>query len=325
MYLGSDRTDASRTLFVSWMSYHGRSDGLCRALPARCAFVGVGRVTDRRTAVLRHLVQLVRTVWLLLRERPRVLWVMAPPSDLVALALLWRGLTGCRVVVDAHSKAVLDPATGTPRNPRLLRRADLTVVTTGRLAGVLAERGVRALPLHDAPLDRRAATAPARRRVVLPASWYADEPWPDVLAAAELLPDVDFVLTGRAPDAVRSGPLPPNVTLTGFLAQAHYDELLASAAVVLALTTREDTMQRAAYEAVAAGRPVVASGTEALRSYLTAGAVFTSGGGPDLARAVVVALDNADRLAVEARALAEQHAATFRRDLAAVTSLVAAA
>ena len=325
MYLGSDRTDASRTLFVSWIGFHGRSDGLCRALPARCAFVGVGRVADRRTVVLRHAVQLVRTAWLLLRERPRVLWVMAPPSDLVALALLWRGLTGCRVVVDAHSKAVLDPATGTPRNPRLLRRADLTVVTTGRLAGVLAERGVRALPLHDAPLDRPVAAAPAKRRVVLPASWYADEPWPDVLAAAELLPDVEFVLTGRAPAAVRSRSLPANVTLTGFLPQRDYDELLASAAVVLALTTREDTMQRAAYEAVAAGRPVVASGTDALRSYLTAGAVFTSGGGPDLAHAVSTALAASDRLSAEARAVREQQADAFRRDLAAVTSLVAAA
>jgi glycosyltransferase involved in cell wall biosynthesis len=312
-----DRVDC--TLFVSWIDHHGRSADLCRVLPARCAFVGAGRVANPRTAPLRHLVQAVRTVRWLLRVRPRVLWVMAPPGDLVLLALLWRRLSGGRLVVDAHTGAVLDPGSGAPRSTRLLRRADLVVVTTPRLAAVLERRGVRALPLHDPPLQAVDADV-EHGRVVLPASWYADEPWADVLDAARLLPDVRFVLTGRAPAGIV---VPPNVRLSGYLPTEAYERLVAGAAVVLALTTREDTMQRAAYEAVAAGRPVVASGTRALREHLSRGAVFTIGGGEDLARAVREALDRSAALARDVVALREEHERAFEQDLTAVRSAIA--
>jgi glycosyltransferase involved in cell wall biosynthesis len=242
---------------------------------------------------------------------------MAPPSDLVVIGLVWRALTRVTLVVDAHSNAVIDASSGRRRTTRWLRRADLVVVTTARLAQLLAEDGVRALPLHDPPLEVR--ERPASGQVVMPASWYADEPWQDVLAAAAQLPDVRFAVTGRPPADVEA---PSNVRLTGYLPAEEYDELITSASAVLALTTRDDTMQRAAYEAVAAGRPVVASGTRALREYLTRGAVFADGGADRLAEAVRVALRDEQRLAAEMVVLRQEHQAAFEADLAVVQSAV---
>lgn len=262
-----------RALFVSWISHHGRSEDLAARLGAECAFVAVGRLTDRRTAPLRHAWQSVLTVCLLVRRRPRVLVVMAPPAALVLLALLWRRLTRCRLVVDCHSKAVL----GRPLSARLADRADLVLVTLPSLTAGFR----RAVAVHDPPAT--AVEAPRHDEVVFPASWYDDEPLEDLLATARALPAVRFAITGRPPAGLA---VPPNVRLTGFLDRADYLRLVAGAPVVLALTTREDTMQRAAYEAVAAGRPVVASDTRALRSYLDDGAVYAG----DLAAAVELAL-----------------------------------
>lgn len=302
------------TLFVSWIRHHGRSADLCRVLPAECAFVGVGRVANPRTAPFRHLVQAVRTLWLLITRRPRTLWVMAPPSDLVLIGVVWRRLTGGTLVVDAHSSAVINAATGTTRSARWLATADLVVVTTARLATMLTDRGVRSLPLHDPPLPTREGTVVAQR-VLMPASWFSDEPWQDVLGAAHLLPDVQFVLTGRAPEGLNP---PPNVQLTGYVSDAGYAELVATSSLVLALTTREDTMQRAAYEAVAAGRPIVASGSQALREHLTGGTVFTDGGAANLAHAVRSALNAQDRLVQEMVQLRREHQERFEADLRAI-------
>lgn len=312
----------NRTIFVSWIRYHGRSDGLCRALPADCAFVAVGRLTDRRTAPLRHAVQALITLVVLIRRRPRTLWIMAPPTPLVVLALFWRAMTRCQLVVDAHTGAVMDSA-GRLRSTAWLRRADLVVVTTPKVASSLLSRGVTALALHDPPLaisPRAVDVQP--NRVIFPASWYADEPWEDVVAAARHLPHLEVVVTGKIPASVRSGAVPNNLRLTGYLPRAAFEDLLASSAVVLALTTREDTMQRAAYEALAIGRPVVASGTAALRRYLTAGAVFASAGGPSLAQAVQAALDAHGRLTTEIQELRRHHEARFTEQLAAVQERV---
>jgi glycosyltransferase involved in cell wall biosynthesis len=317
--LARDATQHTRgVLFISWIRHHGRSAGLCARLPADCAFVGVGDVGDRRTAPLRYAVQTVRTVLLLITRRPKVLWVMAPPTPLVVLALAYRRIRTCVVVVDAHSNAVINAMTGERRSVRWLRRADLVVVTTKRLAALLERSGVQALPLHDPPLAAATTDNGDSGDVVMPASWFSDEPWQDVLDAARLLPDVTFRLTGRAPAHVTASGVPSNVVLTGYLSAAEFDRLIATAGVVLALTTREDTMQRAAYEAIAAGRPVVASGTTALREHLTRGAVFTTGGGADLADAVRRALDNRDRLAAESASLRAEHAQQFEADLDAV-------
>ena len=297
-----------RALFVSWMHHHGRSADLAAALGAEAAFVAVGRLTDRRTAPFRHLVQAVRTVRLLAVRRPDVLLVMAPPALLVLIGLLWRRTTGGRLVVDAHSKAVL----GRPASWRLGRRADLVVVTLDALTTDLP----RALAVHDPPA--RIAPAPAHGAVVFPASWYGDEPHDDVVAAARALPDVSFAVTGRAPAGLD---VPPNVRLTGFLPREEYERLVGGAAVVLALTTRESTMQRAAYEAVSAQRPVVASDTAALRSYLGDAAVYAARGGAALAGAVREALDRAADLERAAAVVRERHARDFA---AGLTSLAAA-
>lgn len=298
---GAQGTAGPRPLFVSWIRHHGRSEDLAAALGAECAFVAVGRLTDRRTAPFRHAWQACRTLLLLGSRRPRALVVMAPPALLVLIGLAWCRVTGARLVVDAHSKAT-EPGSW---SARLARRADLVVVTLPELAA----RFPRSVALHDPP----AAVPPADRHdeVVFPASWYADEPVDELLAAARALPDVRFAVTGTAPEGLR---VPPNVRLTGFLPRREFLDLLAGAPVVLALTTRESTMQRAAYEALAAGRPVVASDTAALRSYLGEAAVYAG----DLASAVRVALDDLPRLERAAQRVREQQREAFAAALASV-------
>jgi hypothetical protein len=250
-----------RALFVSWVSHHGRSEDLAKALGAECAFVAVGTLRNRRTAPARHLWQSVVTLALPVRRRPRVLIVMAPPAALVLLALVWGRLTRCRVVVDCHSGAVL----GRPLSARLAAHADLVLVTLPQLAGEFP----KAVPVHDPPVT--VPSAPRHDEVVFPASWFPDEPIEELLAAARALPAQRFAITGKPPAGLDA---PANVRLTGFLSRADYLALLAGAPVVLALTTRVDSMQRAAYEAVGAGRPVVASDTKALRGYLGDAATY---------------------------------------------------
>lgn len=284
---------ARRALFVSWVGHHGRSEELARALGAQCAFVAVGTLRNRRTAPLRHAWQALRTALLLVRTRPRVLLVMAPPPALVAIGLIWRRLTGGRLVVDCHSGAVL----GRPLSARLADRADLVVVTLPQLTSGFS----RAVAMHNPPAVIPAA--PRHGEVVFPASWLPDEPVEQFLVAARALPDQRFAVTGRPPRGVD---VPPNVRLTGFLPRADYLRLVAGAPVVLALTTRPDTMQQAAYEAVGAGRPVVASDTAALRSYLGDAATYAG----DLAAALTDALERlpALELAVARVRVEQEHA-----------------
>jgi len=305
-----------KPLFVSWIRHHGRSAALADALGAEAAFVAVGRLGDRRTAPLRYALQSLRTVALLLRTRPKVLYVMAPPTLLVAIAVVYARLFRARLVVDAHTGAVLSGEGASRRTfATWAARASLTLVTNEPLAVRLRALGVRDVrTLDDPPAPWPVTGAAQTEDVVFPASWWSDEPWEDVVDAARLLPDVRFVVTGRAPAGV-AGTTPPNVHLTGWLTDDEYASLVAGARVVLALTTREFTMQRAGYEALAAHRALVASGTETLRAYFTSGAVFAGRGGEALAEAVRTARAGAERLAGEMAALHPLKVAEFEAAL----------
>jgi hypothetical protein len=87
------------------------------------------------------------------------------------------------------------------------------------------------------------------------------------------------------------------VRFTGYLDLCDYNALLGSSDVVLALTTRDLTMQRAGYEGLQAGVPVVTSAFDTLREYFGPAAVFTEPHGGAIAEATRTALrDNGGRL-----------------------------
>ena len=309
-------------LFVSWVRHHGRSAGLADRLGADAAFVAVGRSGVRWTVPVRYLLQAIETVRLLRARRPETVLVMGPPLALLVLCrLLHRG----PLVLDAHTGAVL-------RNDRirlafrvLARWADVVVVASAALADrVERETGIRCAPVHDPVLVEETSGRPdvsSTRTVVFPAGWRSDEPIEAVLGAARLLPDVDIAITGRAPEGLV---VPANVRLTGHLDDRAYDALLRDAAVVLALTTRSLTMQRAGYEALERGVPLVASDTDVLRELFTGGTVFAPPTATALAGAIREALERGEVLAKEMAALRDERAVEDGRAVAALQEAIAA-
>jgi len=317
-------------LFICWVRFHGRSNDLARAVGAEIAFVSVGQARNPRTAPFRWAVQTVQTILLLVRRRPRVLYVMAPPLPLVFLGLVYSRVAHARFVIDAHSAAVVERRTGQRSRrlfPLLARCATATIVTTDALATRLAERKVNVIAIHDPPMRASPQVCAHDRRhprVMMPSSWHEDEPMDAVFGMARLIPEIEVMVTGLPRGTLDRAALPPNVALTGYLDEKGYDALLGGSDVVLALTTAENTMQRAGYEAMAYDRALVTSDTQALRSYFTMGTVFvdpTDAG--SLAGAVHDALADKDELEIEMRTLSGVQREAFRCCLDRLAGLTA--
>ena len=310
-------------LFVSWVRFHGRSQGIAELLGCEPVFVAVGRSGNRWTVPLRYARQAVQTVALLRRRRPGVVVVMGPPLALAALCVVFhRGV----LVLDAHTGAVLRSGKVRPLFLRLARRADVVVVASETLAAHVATRGIPALAIHDpisgfGDASGSETTRSRHQNVVFPAGWRSDEPMDALLGAATLVPDVEIAITGRPPTGLN---VPANVRLTGFVSDDEYETLVAGAGAVLALTTRSLTMQRAGYEAMAHGRPLVASDTDVLREFFTGGTVFAQPTAESLAAAITDVLARGDVLAEEMAALREHRVVADGRAIAALKAAIAA-
>jgi glycosyltransferase involved in cell wall biosynthesis len=274
-------------LFLVWgMPSQGpRSRVFAKELGIEAAFVHSTKWRGPVTAPFRYASQAVKTLLLLSRRRPRVVFVQSPPSFAVMFVALYCGLTGASFLVDAHSAAMQSPYWTRPRwlHALLARRAVATIVTNERFADIIHGSGGRALVIRDIPTSfpggRRRPTG-ADFNLLVVNTFSADEPLREVVAAAREVPEATFHVTG---DLKRGrGRIPPdrpgNVRFTGFLPTEAYYELMASSDAVMCLTTRDDTMQRGACEALSMGRPIITSDWLLLRDYFRKGTVHVDNG-----------------------------------------------
>jgi glycosyltransferase involved in cell wall biosynthesis len=247
-------------------------------------------------APVRHIRSALSTLALLLRERPRVVFAQNPSLVLAMLVTRYGKLTGTPVIIDAHN-AGIRPFDGRSRwasalNRRVIRDASLTIVSNAALAQEVRRQGGRPAvlpdPLPHLPPPVQAAPMTGAFNVLFVCTWAPDEPYLEVLAAAARLdPSVRIYVTGNSKGRERAfGALPPNVELTGFVSEEQFVALLHAADLVMDLTTREDCLVCGAYEAVAVGKPLLLSGTEALRGYFHRGAVYTDNTAEDIARRI---------------------------------------
>ena len=255
-----------------------RSRAFGQALGIDVVYISASAKRGRLAALYKYPVQMVQTVRVLRRRRPRVVFVQSPPSLAVMAAWLYAKTSGARYVVDAHSCAMRSFWWTRPRwiHRGLTRDAAATLVTNGTYAASLEADGGRTLVIRDVPLDGAGAERePGTGEgfdVMVVNTFAPDEPLEEIVRAAEGLPEVTFHVTG---DLRRIGgtppPAPANVRFTGFLPDEDYRALMASAGAVMCLTTHDDTMQRGACEALWAGRPIVTSDWGLLRDYFDAG------------------------------------------------------
>ena len=303
------------SLWVSW-SPHRRTSGLCAAWNIPLHVLHPALPGPARWAALP-----LQTLRLLQRCRPDLLFVQNPSLALTTLAALCRPLFGYRLVVDAHNEGVRPYdrpyAFVEWLSRRLLKSADITIVTNDALAEDVRAAGGRPVTLPDSlpVVPASALTQPrtaAAADVAVVATFRRDEPIDAIIAAAAMLPDVRFALSGPA-ERYRGTPdtTPPNVRLTGFLDDPDYWELLAQAKVVCDLTLKPDCLVCGAYEALALGKPMVLSDDHATRQLFGPAAVLTQNSPEAIAAAVNRAIAERERLEAGAQELRESFGAEW--------------
>lgn len=301
-------------LFMVWgpPSHGPRSKVFARELGIDLEFVEVTRRRGLLVAPYKYVAQAIRTVALLRRRRPRLLFVQSPPNLAVLAAAFYGRWSRAPYVVDAHSAAMLSPVWTRPRwlNRILFRRAAVTIVTDEHWAVWLESIGARSLVVRDIPTVFPRAEAPELGpgfHVLVVNTFDDDEPLDQVVEAARQTPDATFHVTGRIernPDKVPAS-VPPNLRFTGYLADADYYALMAAAGAVACFTTRDHTMQRGACEALSMGRPIITSDWDLLRTYFDRGTVHVPNTAEAIAAAVRKVRDDHPRYLAEVGELAE--------------------
>lgn len=285
---------SQKILFISWAENCSRSDTIARLLGGSSKMVYAVKFGSRPTTVwLKYLVQMYMTWKLLRRERPSVVLVMVPPVFICIPVYLYCKIFRAGYITDTHT-AAFTMSRWKPLlflNAWFYRRALTNIVTNAYLAEQVAAWKAPHLVIGDLPVrfDKiKAFPVNGRFTVAVICSYNPDEPLDEIWQAARELQDVDFYVTGKVKDAPRRllDHKPENVRLTDFLALDLYAGLVRDSNAVMVLTTRDHTMQRGAYEAMALGTPIITSSWPLLRETFSKGALFVDNSPRSIASAV---------------------------------------
>jgi len=137
---------------------------------------------------LNYPAQLIRTVAVLLRCKPRIVFVQSPPTFAAWTVALYCAATGATFVIDAHSDAFGRARWTRPArlNRFVARQALVTIVTNSHWAARVRSWGAEAMTIPTIPTDLVVGKPPARKpgiNVAVVNTWAADEPLDAFLAA----------------------------------------------------------------------------------------------------------------------------------------------
>lgn len=317
-----------RWIAIAWAPYSRRSEMFARLLGGPLHRVHYLRFQSPLHAPFKYVLQAIRTLQILFAERPQAVHVQNPPFVCGLVISLYCRLRHARFVFDHHSAAFGRTwRWALPVQKFLARRAVTNIVTNQYWADIVRSWGAHAVILGDPFLP----LPPARPfevkdgfNLVFISTFAADEPLDAVLAAVRDLPRVHVYITGNAsrqpPEFFRS--LPPNVTCTGFLPDAQYVGLLHAADAVMALTTRDHTLQLGGCEAVSAGKPLITSDWPFLQEFFSRGAIHVDNS-PEGIRAGILAMQqNHTQLQADVRAFKEAAQNRWHDEFARLNRLV---
>jgi glycosyltransferase involved in cell wall biosynthesis len=298
-------TDETVLDAIAWTRFQPRTSALASALGGQARYLNDG-LGGAHFAVrpLAYAVKAFRTWKLLSSDKPKTVLVITPPVFAPFVAWLWCFFHKTPLVVDCHTGAFHSRkwAWARPLHRWLLRRVRVALLHTEELEVLVSMWGARALLVpDDLPTVAEASheVRGANTRVVIAGSLDSNEPVETVVNAARLLPDVEFRFTGDPsvlPVGLRAG-APANVVFTGYLAYPVFLGELRNADVVGVFSSDPRIMNRAAFEAVGLGRPLVLSDLPALKGRFASAALFSANEPAAIADAISRALETRDELA----------------------------
>jgi hypothetical protein len=323
-----------RQIFIAWFPYQRRQVSMSHFFNFALCFMP-HRSANRFFRPFHYAGHALKTLHLLRRGRPHIVWVQLPPSPLLTVAILYRYLFDrtVRIIGDCHNSMFVPPWCKWPGVVSQLNSIDAVLVHNDAIVRRAIGLGIhkdRVHVLEDPPalfqtIDAGAVSYP-RPWVLFLTAFASDEPIAELYSAAALAPDLRFVVAGdqrRARGRHRLRPHPPNVVLAGYLHGALLDAAIGGADAVLGLTKHADEQLSAAAEAVGAGKAMILADTPVLRDMYPSGATYVKVNEPaSIAQGCRYAVAHRIRLEKESVELRRERWIRWRRGASALASVL---
>jgi glycosyltransferase involved in cell wall biosynthesis len=292
-----------KKFFLAWKPFCARSHNLAQHFNAQIVYIHPFSSDGKPLlAVLRYFISFFITLNTLFRKKPKVVFTLNQPIILLFAVYIYSRATGACYILDSHSAPFNNPILTflRPLYKFFAIHAAININTNQAHQKLVESWGGKSFVIGDVPIDF-IGPYPAKKlnsdSIAVVVSYMFDEPIEEIFDAARLLPDVTFYMTGNYKKAKREllQKAPDNIQFQGYMEREDYLGLLISARGVMALTTRDYTMQMGAYEALSLERPIITSDWQILRNSFGPAALYTNNRPESIKRCVNELIKNTEK------------------------------
>ncbi len=269
-----------KIIYIAWAPYNRRAETFADQIGAEVELIHFFKYQRPFWALFKYPLMAIKTFVKLFSKKPTVVFAMSPPLFCAFFVYLYCLFFQARFVIDAHTGSLITPPWTWFRflHKFLSRRATVTIVTNNYLASLVESWGAKAMIINPPIFFPDVKTFPLEGKInfLVVNTFSGDEPLDEVLKAANNFPEVHFYITGDLSKARHDQieMCPPNAHFTDFLPYKKYLELLKSVDGVIALTTRDHTLQSGGMEALFMGKPLITSHFPFLMNFFSKGTVY---------------------------------------------------
>lgn len=315
-----------KKFFLAWKPFCARSHNLAQHFNAQIVYIHPFSSDGKPVlAVIRYFLSFFITVLTLFRSKPAVVFTLNQPIFLLSAVYIYAKMTGACYILDSHSAPFNNPILAwlRPLYKFFARHAAININTNMAHQSLIRTWGGKSFVIGDVPIDF-IGPYPVKKlepkSIAVVVSYMFDEPIEEIFDAARMLPDVTFYMTGNHKKAKKEllKKAPNNIQFQGFMDRDDYLGLLLSAKGVMALTTRDFTMQMGAYEALSLERPIITSDWPILRNSFGPAALYTDNSPDSIRNCINELLENTDKYLTAAhlqRKLRREYFAQVKADI----------
>ncbi|MBX3065803.1 MAG: hypothetical protein U0528_09795 [Anaerolineae bacterium] len=295
----SSQSSSRRDLVaIVWAPEEVRTELFARRLNATLHHIHFLEYKRPLYAPFKYPMQWLKTWQILFKERPNYIYITNPPVFAALCVYLFCAMTGAKFVMDTHPPSLYSKKWGwsLPLQRWIAKRALMNITDQERFQRMFEEWGAKCMvlekPPKDAPFSQLTGVVDAGKFEVAVVNTFAeDEPFQPILDAANLLPDVEFHITGNlakanAEQKAAMATAPANCHFTGYLLGDQYWSLLHRSRAVMVLTTFPYSLLGGGQDAMVLNKPAILSDQPALTDYFNKGAVFVENTAEGIAKGV---------------------------------------
>lgn len=296
-----------KLVFITWAEYGSRMDSISAVLNAECIFIAKPRKEKKLLiSSLLYFSYAYMNIKILRKLKPDIIFITNTVWPIALINFVYAKLANVKLVLDSHSCAFDYVFYKYPLFLSLIfaKYSTLSFVTNESHLKLVKDKGGKAMILSDIPFEDKFQDVKKKYlsdkfNICYICSFSYDEPYEELIKAAEEVNDVQIYITGNYPIVNINPEDYKHVKFTGYISNEEYRTLLKSVDAIITLTRNEDTMQRAGSESVSVGKPLLVSDTKMLRSYFTKGTVFVPNTSDGIIKGIKKIKDNYELYSTE--------------------------